>query len=194
MPGARATYPGEPAAPASTGRNASRQFKRQTLDLLVQSAAVDLFHAYGIAVAPMPPTLLSACRLAEECISSRVLFSGPGLRGSMLLSVPKAVLRRTTAVAMSPEREHDWIQELCNQLMGRIKNRLVRYHVSIRAGVPTVLDPASLRHSEEDPESAYLFRTLTGPILVLLQGDFGQVPMEFSSSVEVADEGDAILF
>jgi hypothetical protein len=104
------------------------------------------------------------------------------------------VIRRTTEVAMSSEREHDWIQELCNQLMGRIKNRLVRYQVSIQAGVPTVLDPTSLRHSEEDRETAYVFRTVTGQILVLLQGDFSQVPMEFCASVEVVDEGEGVLF
>jgi hypothetical protein len=179
----------------SEDRPSSSRAQRRILDLVVQTSGVELLQAYGIPAAPLPPTALSACPLPEPALGSSVSFSGTGLQGVLVLCMPLETLHRTTEAVAGTHQDRDWIRELCNQLMGRIKNRLVRYQVALRPGVPTVLDPPALRRMAGlHTDLAYVFRTLTGSVVVWLNGDFDRTNLVFSCSVDVVGEGDVVLF
>jgi hypothetical protein len=66
----------------------------------------------------------------------------------------------------------DWARELTNQLVGRIKNRLLPFGVRVEIGLLTVLDPRLIQHQRQDlsAQRYYLGRTLRGLVLVTLQG------------------------
>lgn len=179
----------------SDDRPSSSRAQRRILDLVVQSSGVELLQAYGISAAPMPPTALKSCPLPDPALGSVVSFAGPGMQGVLVLCMPIEALRRTIEADATPHQDRDWIRELCNQLMGRIKNRLIRYQVTLRPGVPSVLDPEALRRmAGSQTDLAYVFRTLTGSVVVWLNGDFDRTKLVFTGSVDVPGEGDVVLF
>jgi hypothetical protein len=165
------------------------------LDLIIQTSGVELFQAYGISAAPMPPATLASVELPDDCLGGHVNFNAPAFRGVLVLCVARETLRRSTDANLGVHNERDWVRELCNQLMGRVKNRLARYQVILRAGVPTVVDAPTLqRMAKNQTDLAYVFRTLTGSIVVWISGDFDRTSLVFSSTIEVAGEGDVVLF
>jgi len=64
-------------------------------------------------------------------------FSGKALRGSLVLGLSGAAMTNLKAFADVPGR--DALGELANQLLGRLKNRLLRYDVELFLGIPVVL-------------------------------------------------------
>src|SRR4051812_44554583 len=103
---------------------------RGAIDSLVQGSLVDLFGAYGVAVAPLPrssrPQMPTLPDVSASVGFARLTFGSAA--GRITLSLPSALL-----VQMSPDAEGklraDWTRELANQLMGRIKNRLLPFNV-----------------------------------------------------------------
>ncbi len=184
------------STPSQTEEGApSSQSARRVIDLIVQTAGVELFRAYGIAAAPMPPVPLDACELANDTPASLIKFTGPAFRGQLALCIPDVVLQRTTREAMTLERKRDWIQELCNQILGRIKNRLIRYQVALQSGVPSALTASGVKRTpRQSTDLAYLFRTMTGSAVVWLNGDFDRTSLVFSGAADVVGEGDVLLF
>jgi len=125
-------------------------------------------------------------------------FDGPSFSGMLTLSLPPPVFHAlceasprsgTTTLA-------DWTQELTNQLLGRIKNRLSVFQTNIRSHLPSVLSgvaPERLRQRTPS-EILYRFRSLRGDILVTLDAPLGDTVLVYSGSAGVAHEGDVILF
>jgi hypothetical protein len=66
----------------------------------------------------------------------------------------------------------DWARELANQLLGRIKNRLLPFGVRVESGLLTLLDRNLMQHHLHDlsGQRVYLGRTLRGLVLVTVQG------------------------
>ena len=66
----------------------------------------------------------------------------------------------------------DWARELANQLLGRIKNRLLPFGVRLDVGFLSLLDPKQLQHQLQDVSGLriYVGRTLRGQVLVTVQG------------------------
>lgn len=64
-------------------------------------------------------------------------FSGDQMRGTLLLATSREPLGRTSPTTDASLRE--WIAELANQLLGRIKNRLVPRGVLLHMSTPVVL-------------------------------------------------------
>lgn len=150
-------------APAST---------RGAIDSIVQGALVELFSAYAIALAPLP-------RLAKEMVSEIPGVSvNLGFKceprndaGKLTLSLSNALLEymkdgETASIKL------DWARELANQLLGRIKNRLLPFGLRLQIGVSTLLDPRQLHERLQGPLDlrVYAGRTVHGPVLVTIQG------------------------
>jgi hypothetical protein len=73
-----------------------------------------------------------------------------GLRGSLVLSANRGLLERSRPVtARSGEGGvdalQDWIGELANQLLGRLKSRLLAHGIAIQLGTPTTVSGLELR-------------------------------------------------
>jgi hypothetical protein len=183
------------APPPSSARPAPSGI-RGTIDALVQSALVELFAAYDVAVAPLPryshqPRLPAVPEIsAVATFTLRGRFGPPG---RLTLSLPSAVL---DSMNTGGTLKGDWTRELASQLMGRIKNRLLQFSVRIEVGVSSMLDSKALASHLAQARSARIYsgRTLRGELLVTLEGMPDESQLQYVGPVNVASEGTGILF
>jgi hypothetical protein len=168
---------------------------RNTLATIVQSATVELFQVFGIAIAPIV-ALKELPRGLDQQLSSTSTFSSPALTGSLALFVPCEIHALAKHPAQRPYDPRDWTRELCNQLLGRVKNRLHGCDIDLRTGLPTTVTGTLLdRHrSGELPEAIFGFRTLRGEITVTLTGSIDYPRIRYTGKNCSAKEGDVILF
>lgn len=185
-----------PAADLAPTSSVAPSGVRGAIDSLVQSALVELFAAYDVAVAPLPR---SSHRVpAVPDVSAAVSFTlrgrfGPP--GRITLSLPNQVLEVMMKNSGSSLKT-DWTRELANQLIGRIKNRLLQFSARIEVGVSSTLDSKALASHLGQLGSARIYagRTLRGEILVTLEGMPDESQLIYVGPVNVASEGSTILF
>jgi hypothetical protein len=167
---------------------------RAVLDVIVRSATVGLFHSYGVAAGPQLTAQLTTAHASSLCGTIR--FNGTGFDGTLELIVPDPVLARVRNQPLTAHTSRDVVRELTNQLMGRIKNKLLNFQVSLTLSLPSITRHVPDRGPTTGSQItvlAYEFRTLEGPVFVVLRGKFGEETLVFSSS-GVGNEGDVILF
>ncbi|HET7539518.1 MAG TPA: chemotaxis protein CheX [Polyangiaceae bacterium] len=131
---------------------------------LTGECCVDLFAAYGV-------NLLSA-KTAEFIVSDEVLLSGvigfvgPTLRGTCLL-----VGNRSPIELSSPQKEHtrDWVGELTNQLVGRLKRKFLGFGLEVALTTPVVLSGLHLRPMPRGKLLPRVFSTESGSIMVWVE-------------------------
>lgn len=142
---------------------------RVSVDSLVQGTLVELFNSYGVAFAPLPRSSVALEGLPD--ISVAAAFVAAGTVGRLTLSMPSELLEHMKPGEATTVRM-DWARELCNQLMGRIKNRLLPFGARLELGLLTMLDSKLLRHQLQEAAGlrVYLGRTLRGPVLVSVRG------------------------
>jgi hypothetical protein len=171
---------------------------RGAIDAIVQGALVELFHAYGVALAPSPrsaaPGPLTIHEVTAAIGFTRGASGRPSHRtGRLLLSMPREVFVLLGADAAAPRDE--WARELANQLIGRIKNRLLQFGVTLQIGLPVVSD-ADVEARRERPATlrVYTGRTVRGGVLVTLEGMPEEAELNYVGPEGVPAEGDVILF
>lgn len=173
----------------------SVQDGRMVLETLIQSSTVDLFHASGIAVAPLPESRLRADQLPAHELRAFISFSARGFTGSLGLFVPAAVF---SLVQQPPTRTFgggEWVRESINQLLGRIKARLLQFEVTLQLGLPQLVTPSALEQlGAQGILGVYPFRTLRGEVVVTLSGKIDYSVLRYSGKCHIAAEGDIILF
>ena len=146
---------------------------QQFLEQVTAAACQDLFARYGVEVtkaaeddAPLSPDFL---------LCSVIGFSGKDIRGTMVLALTEGLPGLSNPVAGSlrdgagDPTERDWVGELSNQLLGRVKIELLRSGVEIYLNLPAVLRGKHL---------APLPRTELKPLKFTLRGGAVAVWME----------------
>jgi hypothetical protein len=178
-------------------RPSATKAKVAVMDTLVQSSTVAVFHACGVAVAPLEPVHLEYDEIALEFPVGAMAFKGPGIDAALILSLPKAVNARLDIWRRAQQDVHDALRELTNLVMGRLKNRLTLYQVDVTSSLPMCRG----RRSELDsilPKGgicrAYRFRTLEGNVIVGLKGTVDESRLVYSSTIKINTEGDIIVF
>jgi len=115
---------------------------KSVFDQLVTSAASELFAARGIDVRVVPGADVSIEYAAT------IGFASHGMRGMIGLGMSPGTLQRMTSrdqpVGTTYNAE-DWLAESANQLLGRLKNKLLRYGVTLSIALPTVLQGVRLQ-------------------------------------------------
>jgi hypothetical protein len=168
---------------------------RNTLTTIVQSSAVELFQGFGIAIAPIvaPRALPSG---VDQMLGAAATFSSPVLTGTLTLFVPNEIHAAARNPSQRQYEPRDWTRELCNQLLGRIKNRLHGCGIELRTGLPASVAGTLLsrRRSEMRPEDIFGFRTLRGEVTVTLAGQIDFARIRYTGKNCAAKEGDVILF
>lgn len=101
-------------------------------DLLVECSNA-LFSAYK---APLTYTRTASFGSQPYVLAGVIGFAGSDMRGTLLLAMTGGVLQE---LSPSPDSMRDWIAELANQLLGRFKNKLLRFGTVIYAATPSVL-------------------------------------------------------
>lgn len=103
---------------------------REVLRQLVEEAGIALFEHYEIS---LQITDTDATDL--ECVAV-IGFSSDVLRGALGLAISRALLD-TSFEGIG--NINDWVGELTNQMLGRLKNLLLRYDVTLYLATPMVL-------------------------------------------------------
>jgi len=153
---------------------------------------VELFRSYGVAVAPTQRSSVRPPPHEADCAAA-IGFSAPRFSGTLTLSVPLEVLKSMRDAPQGDAALNDWIREITNQLLGRIKNRLMRFQVVLQVGLPAaVKGGGALKGS--GAELVYVFHTLRDQVLVVIEGSLDPSVLQFSGNMNIASEGDVILF
>ncbi len=167
--------------------------QEEFLDALGQ-VCQQLFEAYGHAV--------ERDAVASECTVAGVIgFVGSGVRGSVVLATVADVGVATRPVAAKSVSEaNDWVGELSNQLLGRLKNHyFLAYGVDIQMSAPVTVSGRDLscvfgnRGGEADKPLHFMSKP--GPITIWseLRLDEGFV-LGPKAKAACAEEGGMELF
>lgn len=175
--------------------NGSRVKKQQNDDVaqavteLLVGACIDLFAAYQVDLAE------SGSRWAttnEPLLSGVIGFVGSRVRGTCLLASTEPPI----AASCPPGGRHrDWVGELTNQLMGRLKSKLVARELSVELSTPIVLSGVRIQPLPKAKLEPTVLSGSFGSVLVWLEietaPDFvlGRERQGLSGN-----EGDVLLF
>jgi hypothetical protein len=169
---------------------------RGVFDELVQACTSELFEARGVAIR-------ATDRLDETMeYAATIGFSSDALRGMLGLGMSPATLEHLIAkenLPLTAGLGEDWLAESVNQLLGRLKNKLLRYNVVVSLALPTVLRGVCLRFLSTRPAAlwTYPFESDAGPISVWLdvRHDSGLILRPTSDpEMQGTPEGDLLLF
>jgi hypothetical protein len=193
---------GEPALPPSGARPlgllprhdsavTSRASPRAIIDTILQSSAVAMFESHGLTVAPLGSMPVGLQQRYHDSVAL-INFNGDAFVGTLTLSLPAAVL----ALRTGRSTDTTWAEELVNQLHGRVKNRLAVFQVMLRSSLPRTMTGVTLERIRErsDTELLYRFRSMQGDVIVTLDAPIHELLLAYSGAVQIAREGDIILF
>jgi CheY-specific phosphatase CheX len=135
----------------------------QRIQAMAASAATELLDAYGVKLTEA----VEGWEESDEVLYSGVMgFIGERVRGTLLLAAPK-----DTVLATAPEdaRPRDWVGELANQLVGRLKSKLMAHGVTVALSTPVVLSGVRLSPLPRSEVLPAVFETASGRVLVWLE-------------------------
>ncbi|HKQ69502.1 MAG TPA: chemotaxis protein CheX [Polyangiaceae bacterium] len=80
----------------------------------------------------------------DEMTVAVIGFAGDAMRGSLVIGAARVAWKKTHPLAadrptLSEDDVRDWAGELANQLIGRLKIRLLRHGITIQLGTPTTM-------------------------------------------------------
>lgn len=163
------------------------------IETTVSDACISLFDDYKLPLLRVPADQVTDDD-SELLYCGVVGFSGEQMRGSLLLATSREPLGRTSPTSDASFRE--WIAELSNQLLGRIKNKLIPRGVTLHLSTPIVLRGQHLAPIPHTTLVPFAFRCDGGFVCVwfdaeLVQGvDLSQV----EESAGLINEGESMLF
>src|SRR5215472_15675587 len=110
----------------------------KALQTIAMESAEGLFADYGMALSPAASDPYSGLK-QEFFLCGIIGFTGKTLRGSVMLAVERGLLEASAPLPTGQVSLRDWIAELSNQLLGRIKRQLLERGVTIEMCTPAVL-------------------------------------------------------
>ena len=165
----------------------------QNLDRLVADNCLKLFADYKLEIqAGAPGKLLSA----EQFLLCGIIgFTSRHLRGALVLATTREPLEQTNPVANPSHR--DWICELANQLLGRVKNQMLCRGVEIFPSTPIALRGEHLSPILQQRLVAELFIAGGGVVCVWMDCEFDEgfeLPESGVFAAAPVSEGETLLF
>ena len=110
---------------------------KNIIDEIIRECAVELFSQQGTELAS------GAESLDPHDYVAVIGFYGDSMRGALGIGLDRAIVAQIleSAGAASSARGmlEDWVGEAANQLLGRVKNRLLGYGVTLGLALPMVL-------------------------------------------------------
>lgn len=161
------------------------------LERCVIESCISLFSDYTLPLELVQP--------AEDAFHAPLLFcgvvgfSGEHMRGTLLLATSSEPLGRTSPATDASLRE--WIAELSNQLLGRIKNRLLPCGVVLFLSTPVVLRGEHIAPFSGSELKPLLFACPGGTVCVWLDSELSaRIDLAQHSQDEGLSEGSSMLF
>ncbi len=170
------------------------------LSALFDEAALDMLDACGVSTSRR--ATISRPTADHACLASFIGFTGTHLRGSLTVLGSVEVFRTThpgqTALTSISETDiSDWCCEFSNQLLGRLKNKLLRRAVDIELSTPQGIAAEKLRLSAHGGGALLLAEFEVGPHVLTtaldLTVDETLTFAECAAGSESAGEGDVML-
>jgi hypothetical protein len=164
----------------------------EVIEQTVSEACISLFKDYSL-----PLQRAAARRLegdSELVYCGIVGFSGEQMRGSVLLASSREPLGRTSPTNDASFRE--WIAELSNQLLGRVKNKLIPRGVTLHLSTPVVLRGQYLAPVPRVELVPLLFCCDGGYVCVWFDAELkeGIDLSQLQENAGMISEGDSVLF
>lgn len=164
-----------------------------TIDNILFAATTGLFKAYGLPLTEAPASGDGAA--APLC--AVIGFSGKALTGALMIATDLEPIESSRPTPQTTDR--DWIAELSNQLLGRVKNRLLGFGVEVYATTPIVLRGERITPlGTSGGLPGVVFTTPSGGRVTVWVDhhalDGLQLAKLASAAEAVAREGDVILF
>ncbi len=154
---------------------------------LAGAACVELLKAYGVTLTPSESWVES-----EELMFSGVMgFVGESVRGTCLLAAPQGTVE---AAAPKQAGARDWVGELANQLVGRLKVKLMARGATIALSTPVVLRGVKLSPLPRTDVDPVVFDSEAGKVLVWVEVE---IEDDFKLGEEralTASEGELLVF
>lgn len=159
----------------------------RAIQSLAGSACVELMQAYGVQLVPAAGWVES-----DEVMFSGVMgFVGDSVRGTCLLAAPQGTVE---AAAPEDAAARDWVGELANQLVGRLKAKLMARGATIALSTPVVLRGVKLSPLPRTGVEPVVFESPSGKVLVWLEVE---IENDFKLGEEralKASEGELLVF
>jgi hypothetical protein len=164
------------------------------IDDVVFDCCRDLFSAYSLDVSPRDRSDFPATE--ELAVCGVMGFGGKSMRGALVLATTREPLERTNPGGLGSQR--DWVCELANQLMGRVKNRLLSLGVEILLATPAGLSGDNLSLTPTKLRAPQVFAADKGFVCVWIDCEYAdgfELPATPSPDIEAAvAEGETLLF
>lgn len=164
------------------------------LDDLVFDCCRELFAAYELHVEPRGREHFPATENLALC--GVMGFGGKQMRGALVLATTKEPLELTNPGHVDSQR--DWVCELSNQLMGRVKNRLLAMGAEIHLATPAGLSGENLCPSPRALRAPQVFAAANGFVCVWIDcefaKDFDLPPVTAENPAAAIAEGETLLF
>ena len=148
------------------------QSSLDSLDHLIRAATRDLFAAYGV---PLTDNGIGAS-FSGEVYAATIGFTHTAFRGALIITlcrdlVVKSLPSQISSPAPGHELTGDWAGELSNQLLGRIKKKLIAYGVGISLSTPVVFRGTGLCNFPQPAvvSRSHCFSSAAGPLEVVFQ-------------------------
>lgn len=160
------------------------------VDEIVRRSTIELFEAYDVALV-VEEGQVAAAPIAFAAV---IGFSGESLRGTLLFAPSEGILHASEQIP--DEACRDWVGELANQLLGRIKNHLLRYDVEVYLTVPLVLRGQHISVQTNAAPFPHAFSSAAGGVTVWVDVDLPpDLVLVEGTQVDLPPEsGDAWLF
>jgi hypothetical protein len=156
---------------------------------LGEHACVELFDAYGLELTPHPRPFERSDR---RLFSGSIGFVGRRLRGTCLLASESEPL-----LASCPERDgapRDWIGELTNQFVGRLKTKLLSHGVEVFVTTPIVLSGVRIEPLPRNRTEPFVFQSNVGGVMAWVEVETEEgFALGSEESGRSGGEGDVIL-
>ena len=166
---------------------------------ILHECSVALFDAYGIQIVRVDAADGPANTTSATVGMAGVIgFTHEQVRGTLMIATSQKVLSssQTSSGAATPS-QRDWISELANQLLGRMKNQLVRRGIELKMTTPVSIRGEQLSIGFEDERLIVSRYAADGePIHAFIDYDANAnfIIPEASNDTHVAAEGELLLF
>jgi len=167
---------------------------KRSLDRLVADCCLQLFSDYRLEIEASDPGALPTPN-RQFLLSGIIGFTSRHLRGAVVLATTQEPLEKTNPATNPSHR--DWICELANQLLGRVKNQLLARGVEIFASTPIALRGEHLSPVLQQSLIAELFIAGGGVVCVWMdcEVDAGfELPVSGHFEAAPVSEGETLLF
>jgi len=165
----------------------------QNLDRLVAENCLKLFADYKLDIQVREPG--NSISAEQFLLCGIIGFTSKHMRGALVLATTREPLERTNPAANPSHR--DWICELANQLLGRVKNQMLCRGVAIFASTPIALRGEHLSPILQQRLVAELFTADGGVVCVWMDCEFDEgfeLPESGEFEAAPVSEGEALLF